>query len=54
MGYMPVAVELLQALIAVRIFSVSRQAKASGNDVDRLRKYLGRFGLSWSDTQIGA
>jgi transcriptional regulatory protein RtcR len=34
------------------LFSVSRQAKASSNDADRLRKYLARFGLSWSDTQI--
>jgi transcriptional regulatory protein RtcR len=33
------------------LFSVSRQAKASSNDADRLRKYLSRFGLNWSDTQ---
>lgn len=32
-----------------RLFAVSRQAKASQNDADRLRKYLARFGLSWAD-----
>ncbi len=31
-----------------RLFSVSRQDKASQNDADRLRKYLARFGLDWS------
>ena len=31
------------------LFAVSRQAKASPNDADRLRKYLARFGLSWHD-----
>ena len=32
------------------LFAVSRQAKASPNDADRLRKYLARFGLTWHDT----
>jgi transcriptional regulatory protein RtcR len=31
------------------LFAVSRQAKATPNDADRLRKYLARFGLSWHD-----
>ncbi len=30
------------------LFDVSRQARASSNDADRLRKYLLRFGLDWS------
>ncbi len=30
-----------------RLFSASREKKASGNDSDRLRKYLARFGLDW-------
>jgi transcriptional regulatory protein RtcR len=30
-----------------RLFGISRQAKAQANDADRLRKYLGRFGLEW-------
>ncbi len=30
------------------LFGTSRTRKASGNDSDRLRKYLARFGLSWS------
>lgn len=33
------------------LFAVSRQAKASANDADRLKKYLARFGLSWADLQ---
>ncbi|MHB8897846.1 MAG: RNA repair transcriptional activator RtcR [Thermoguttaceae bacterium] len=32
-----------------RLFGVSRTLKKSPNDADRLRKYLSRFGLSWSD-----
>ena len=32
-----------------RLFSASRTRKASPNDADRLRKYLARFGLSWTD-----
>ena len=31
------------------LFAVSRTKKKSHNDADRLRKYLARFGLSWSD-----
>lgn len=29
------------------LFAVSRQARTSQNDADRLRKYLARFGLNW-------
>jgi transcriptional regulatory protein RtcR len=29
------------------LFSASRRQKSSANDADRLRKYLGRFGLEW-------
>jgi transcriptional regulatory protein RtcR len=32
-----------------KLFSVSRLAKNSSNDADRLRKYLARFSLSWND-----
>ncbi|MBN9257798.1 MULTISPECIES: RNA repair transcriptional activator RtcR [unclassified Mesorhizobium] len=32
-----------------KLFSVSRLKKASGNDADRLRKYLQRFSLSFDD-----
>jgi transcriptional regulatory protein RtcR len=31
-----------------RLFSVSRGRKATTNDADRLRKYLNRFGIEWS------
>jgi transcriptional regulatory protein RtcR len=31
-----------------KLFSVSRTRKASSNDADRLRKYLARFGIAWS------
>ncbi len=31
-----------------RLFKHSRQARASTNDADRLRKYLARFGLDWA------
>jgi transcriptional regulatory protein RtcR len=31
-----------------RLFAASRSRKAAPNDADRLRKYLARFGLSWS------
>lgn len=31
-----------------RLFSVSRSRRASTNDADRLRKYLNRFGIEWS------
>ncbi len=30
-----------------RLFSVSRSARSTTNDADRLRKFLSRFGLSW-------
>lgn len=30
------------------LFAASRARKASANDADRLRKYLGRFGLDWN------
>lgn len=32
-----------------RLFSQSRLTKTSGNDADRLRKYLARFSLSFAD-----
>ena len=31
------------------LFNVSRERKRSNNDADRLRKYLGKLGLSWED-----
>ncbi len=31
------------------LFAESRKAKVNPNDADRLRKYLARFGLTWSD-----
>ncbi|MDO5648205.1 RNA repair transcriptional activator RtcR family protein [Paracoccus sp. (in: a-proteobacteria)] len=31
------------------LFAVSRAARTSRNDADRLRKYLARFALSWAD-----
>ncbi|MEQ8763578.1 MAG: RNA repair transcriptional activator RtcR [Planctomycetota bacterium] len=34
-----------------RLFSVSRTKKSSRNDADRLKKYLARFGLAWSDVR---
>lgn len=36
------------------LFAASRRRKASTNDADRLRKYLARFGLSWSEVGPGA
>ncbi|MCH8620230.1 RNA repair transcriptional activator RtcR [Undibacterium sp. TS12] len=30
-----------------KLFAVSRSSKTNPNDADRLKKYLGRFGLSW-------
>lgn len=33
------------------LFAVSRLAKASTNDADRLKKYLARYGISWSDIE---
>jgi transcriptional regulatory protein RtcR len=35
-----------------QLFSASRTRKTSSNDADRLRKYLNRFGIEWS--QIAA
>ena len=32
-----------------QLFSVSRRAKKTPNDADRLRKYLAKFGLVWGD-----
>lgn len=34
-----------------RLFAASRAAKESRNDADRLRKYLGKFGLDWASCQ---
>jgi transcriptional regulatory protein RtcR len=34
-----------------RLFAVSRAQRTSTNDADRLRKYLGRFGLTWEDVR---
>jgi transcriptional regulatory protein RtcR len=34
-----------------KLFSVSRLEKKQANDADRLRKYLARFGLTWSDVR---
>ena len=31
------------------LFAVSRSSKEKPNDADRLRKYLARFGITWSD-----
>jgi transcriptional regulatory protein RtcR len=33
------------------LFAASRMQKTSGNDADRLRKYLARFGLDWTKLQ---
>jgi transcriptional regulatory protein RtcR len=32
-----------------KLFAASRAKRSSVNDSDRLRKYLGKFGLSWED-----
>jgi transcriptional regulatory protein RtcR len=34
------------------LFDSSRERKKTANDADRLRKYLARFGLSWSQLKI--
>ena len=34
-----------------QLFAASRQRKKIPNDADRLRKYLGRFGMSWDDVR---
>jgi transcriptional regulatory protein RtcR len=31
------------------LFAVSRERRKKANDADRLRKYLSRFGIQWSD-----
>jgi len=31
-----------------RLYGASRAKKTSTNDADRLRKYLGRFGIDWA------
>jgi transcriptional regulatory protein RtcR len=31
-----------------KLFAVTRKQRSSINDSDRLRKYLGRFGLDWA------
>ena len=36
------------------LFSASRGRKTTANDSDRLRKYLGRFGIDWPQIQAGA
>jgi len=36
------------------LFAQSRQKKSSGNDADRLRKYLARFGVAWAEIETGA
>lgn len=36
------------------LFAASRQRRKKRNDADRLRKYLGRFGIQWSDTMSAA
>jgi len=34
-----------------KLFAASRAKRKSENDADRLRKYLGRFQISWNDIQ---
>ena len=36
------------------LFATSRERRTSTNDADRIRKYLARFGLEWSDVQQDA
>ena len=36
-----------------RLFGASREKKTSTNDADRLRKYLGRFGIDWAQIASG-
>jgi transcriptional regulatory protein RtcR len=33
------------------LFAASRRRRNSTNDADRLRKYLGRFGLEWDQVR---
>lgn len=35
-----------------KLFSVSRQSRKQKNDADRLRKYLGKFGIDWRNDAI--
>jgi transcriptional regulatory protein RtcR len=35
-----------------KLFNVSRDARSVVNDADRLRKYLGKFGLNWDAIQV--
>ncbi|XYQ96785.1 RNA repair transcriptional activator RtcR [Pseudomonas syringae] len=37
-----------------QLFGVSRLSKANPNDADRLRKYLGRFGIEWKQIRESA
>lgn len=37
-----------------QLFNASRGRKSSTNDADRLRKYLNRFGIQWSDVYGGS
>jgi len=37
-----------------QLFAVSRVSKANPNDADRLRKYLGRFGIEWKQIREAA
>jgi transcriptional regulatory protein RtcR len=34
------------------LFAISRMAKSSSNDANRLRKYLSRFGLTWQEIAV--
>jgi transcriptional regulatory protein RtcR len=36
------------------LYSASRDRKTTTNDADRLRKYLTRFGIEWSQIQTNA
>jgi transcriptional regulatory protein RtcR len=36
------------------LFAVSRLARKTANDADRLQKYLARFALSWEDLHVGS
>jgi transcriptional regulatory protein RtcR len=40
-----------QADAGRKLFSQSRSAKASSNDSDRIRKFLARFNITWSQIQ---
>jgi transcriptional regulatory protein RtcR len=33
------------------LYAASRAKKKTANDADRLKKYLARFGIEWSDLQ---